>query len=167
MLTFNFRLLTAGPPYWIVKLIVGAAFDDAGLADTGNEVVPVTVTLSVPEDDGDVVESPRYAALTVCVPTSAKNAGALAAVTVMVPVVPPTTGAIPRAAPSTRNSTLPVGVPPVTVALTVMLPFTATFVVETVKCVVVGVNPPPPPPPPPQPTAKANTQTRLSPSAAR
>jgi hypothetical protein len=65
----------------------------------------------------------------------------------MFPVVPFATGAVPRIAPSTRNSTFPVGVPPVTVALTVMLVVgaAATFVDDTVRCVTVGVVPPPPP----------------------
>src|ERR1035437_9593191 len=102
-----------------------------------------------------------------------RNAGALAAVTVMLPVVPLVTGAKPPiAAPSTRNWAFPVGVPPLTVALTVIDPFAATFVLETVRCVLVatgGVPPPPPlpPPPPPQPAVKPRTQIRPSAIAAR
>lgn len=69
----------------------------------------------------------------------------------MFPVEPLVRGTeAPSAEPSTKNCTFPVGVPPLTIALTVMLPFAATFVLETVSCVVVGVVPPPPPPPPPE-----------------
>jgi len=101
-----------------------------------------------------------------------KNAGALAAVTVMLPVVPLVTGAKPPiAAPSTRNWTLPLGVPPLTAALTVIDPFAATFVLETVSWVLVanggGVPPPPPLPPPPQLTVKLRTQISPSDTAAR
>lgn len=101
-----------------------------------------------------------------------RNAGALAAVTVMLPVVPLVTGAKPpSAAPSTRNWTLPLGVPPVTVALTVIVPFDATFVLVTVSCVLVatggGVPPPPPPLPPPQLVVKQIKQSRIKPRVTR
>jgi len=89
---------------------------------------------------------------------------------VILPVVPPLTGtAVPAAAPSTKNCTLPVGVPPVTAALTVIIPVDATFVADTVSWVVVAVGGVTPPPvlPPPQPSVKLSMHTRPRPSAAR
>jgi len=47
------------PPQLIVKLIVGLAFDDPGVAEIGSVVGPVTVTFNVPDDDARVVASPR------------------------------------------------------------------------------------------------------------
>ena len=67
----------------------------------------------------------------------------------ILPVVPLASGtADPAAAPSTKNCTFPVGVPPVTIALTVRVSVVFNFVADTVRCVVVAVVPPPPPPPP-------------------
>ncbi len=84
------------------------------------------------------------------------------------PVVPPETGAaLPRATPSAMNCTVPAGVPPVTVALTVRLPLDATLVAETVRWVTVAVLPPLLLPEPPQPRVKLKTQTSPSPNAAR
>ena len=109
-----------------------AAVGDAPIIAT--DVVPVTVTLNIPDCEAWVVEVPRYCALTECVPTMGRNIGALAAVTVMLPVAPLVTGAKPVIPiPSTKNWTFPVGVPPLTVALRVSEPFAANFVLETVS----------------------------------
>jgi hypothetical protein len=152
----------------IVRLIVGLALDDAGFAEIANCVVPVTATFNVPEEDPSVFVSPRYCALNECVPTIGRKLDADAAVTVMFPVVPPVTGTgLPSAAPSTTNWTFPVGVPPVTVELRVMLPVEATLVVDTVTCVTVAVLVLPPPLPPPQPRVKLNTHAKPIPSAER
>src|SRR5271165_6942628 len=96
-----------------------------------------------------------------------RNAGAFAAVTVILPVVPAVTGAgLPTIAPSTKKETFPVGVPPVTVALTVIMPFEATFVVDTVSCVVVATGPAGVLLPPPQPSAKLRMHINTNPRAA-